>query len=106
MDVESDRRGVEQQSYRLRLTRLAQRPGAGKAVWDSGDVRSPESANVEYTGPALEPATAYTWEVDVGTDAGSARASSTFRTGLYDESDWAGSAMDRQRANRSRRTTR
>ena len=85
-------RAVEQQSYRLRLTSVTPRPGDGKVVWDSGDVRSRESANVEYAGPALEPATAYAWRVHVKTSAGSAQASSTFRTGLHDEADWAGSA--------------
>ena len=89
--IRSHARGVEQRSYRLRLTKVAQRPGAGNVVWDSGVVRSRESANVEYAGPALEPATAYAWRVDVKSNAGSAHESSTFRTGLYDEADWAGS---------------
>src|SRR5687768_15610254 len=67
--IRSHSRGVEQRSYRLRLTQGA---GAGAPVWDSGVVRSPESANVEYTGPALEPASAYAWRVDVKTSAGAA----------------------------------
>jgi len=99
--IRSRARGVEHRSYQLRLTTLGGRLtgadlrrhlGAGRVVWDSGVVRSRESANVEYTGPALEPATAYAWRVQVKTNAGSAQASSTFRTGLYAEADWAGSA--------------
>ncbi len=90
--ISSRARGVEQRSYRLRLTKVAPRPSGSEVAWDSGDVLSRESANVEYTGPALEPATAYVWRVDVKTSAGSAHESSTFRTGLYDEQDWAGSA--------------
>ncbi|MEU6642794.1 family 78 glycoside hydrolase catalytic domain [Saccharomonospora sp. NPDC046836] len=83
--IESGGRGVEQVSYRLRVT------DAGRQVWDSGVVRSSESANVDYEGPALEAITDYTWRVDVVTTHGSSAASSTFRTGLYEEQDWAGS---------------
>jgi alpha-L-rhamnosidase len=86
--IRSPARGVEQRSYRLRLTQAG---SAGTVVWDSGDVRSRESANVEYAGPALEPATAYAWRVDVKTSAGAAHERSTFRTGLYGATDWAGS---------------
>ncbi len=86
--VESRARGVEQRSYRLKLTENDRR---GRTVWDSGVVHSPESANVEYGGPPLAAAGAYTWEVRVTTSAGTATARSTFRTGLYDGDDWAGS---------------
>ncbi|GAB3430702.1 family 78 glycoside hydrolase catalytic domain [Actinophytocola sediminis] len=83
--IESAQRGVEQVSYRLRLT------GDGAQVWDSGVVASPESANVEYPGPALRAATDYAWRVDVVTTHGASTAGSRFRTGLYDERDWSGS---------------
>ncbi len=76
--IESAGRGVEQVSYRLRVD----------GVWDSGVVRSGESANVEYGGPALRAATDHTWRVEVVTTHGRASASATFRTGL---SDWGGS---------------
>src|ERR1700754_1382951 len=45
--VSSRERDTEQRSYRLRLT------SRGKAVWDSGTVRSRESSDVAYDGPAL-----------------------------------------------------
>ncbi|PUB24803.1 alpha-L-rhamnosidase [Promicromonospora sp. AC04] len=85
--VESDRRGVEQESYRVRVSTRGPRP---RAVWDSGVVRSRESANVEYDGPPLRAATDYTWRVDVTTTHGSSTTTSGFRTGLYEESDWSG----------------
>lgn len=87
--IESNRRGVEQVSYRVRVSTHGPRP---RAVWDSGVVPSRESANVEYAGPPLRAATDYTWRVDVATTHGSSTTTSDFRTGLYDESDWAGAA--------------
>ncbi|MFD7024783.1 family 78 glycoside hydrolase catalytic domain [Promicromonospora sukumoe] len=87
--VATDRRGVEQESYRLRVSTGGPRP---RTVWDSGVVRSPESANVEYDGPALDAATEHTWRVDVVTTHGAASATSGFRTGLYADDDWAGAA--------------
>ena len=39
-------------------------------VWDSGEVRSPASANVPYGGPALESATQYRWKVRVWDETG------------------------------------
>ncbi|MFJ3405053.1 family 78 glycoside hydrolase catalytic domain [Promicromonospora sp. NPDC090134] len=87
--IETDRRGVEQESYRLRVSTRGPR---SRTVWDSGVVRSRESANVGYAGPPLGAATEHTWRVDVGTTHGSASATAAFRTGLYAESDWAGAA--------------
>ncbi|MFI2486571.1 family 78 glycoside hydrolase catalytic domain [Promicromonospora kroppenstedtii] len=85
--VESGRRGVEQESYRLRVSTRGPRP---RQVWDSGVVPSRESANVEYAGPALAPATEHTWRVDVVTNRGRSTTTSSFRTGLYADADWAG----------------
>lgn len=85
--IEADGRGVEQTSYRLRVTEAG--PG-GRTVWDSGVVRSAESANVAYDGPALRAATEHTWRVDVVTTHGGASTTSTFRTGLHAEEDWGG----------------
>lgn len=85
--IESGRRGVEQESYRLRVSTRGPRP---RQVWDSGVVPSRESANVEYAGPALAPATEHTWRVDVVTNRGRSTTTSSFRTGLYAEADWAG----------------
>lgn len=88
--IESDARGVEQESYRLRVV---ESPGgdAGQTVWDSGVVSSDESANVPYAGPDLSSGTRYAWRVDVVTNVGSATASSHLRTGFYSEADWGAS---------------
>ncbi len=101
--IESGARGTEQRAYRVRVTTEGHERGRDQGdddradghdrlVWDSGLVRSRESVDAEYDGPALEAATRYEWQVDVQTNRGAARAESSFRTGLYDEADWAGSA--------------
>ncbi|QMW64879.1 family 78 glycoside hydrolase catalytic domain [Mumia sp. ZJ1417] len=90
--ISTKQRDVRQTSYRLRLATTEKRLTGNRTSWDSGTVRSQESANVAYDGPALDPATRYHWRVDVVTSAGKAGATSTFRTGLLGETDWAGSA--------------
>ncbi len=85
--ISSSERGVMQESYRLRITSTTGEDWS----YDSGVVESPESANVEYIGAELPAATQFEWTVDIVSTAGSARAGSTFSTGLYGPSDWAGS---------------
>lgn len=82
----SAKRDVRQTSYRIRVR------DAEDVVWDSQVVASDKSFDVEYDGPALKPATRYDWTVDVETSAGNATASSSFKTGLMAEADWADSA--------------
>ena len=96
--ISTGQRDVTQTSYRLRLATTEKGLSTHKTTWDSGVVRSEESANVAYDGPALDPATRYHWRVDVVTSAGKAHSTSTFRTGLLEEADWAGQRVDRQRA--------
>ncbi|MEV6636622.1 family 78 glycoside hydrolase catalytic domain [Actinoplanes sp. NPDC051470] len=90
--VKSDRRGVEQVSWRVRVATSRSRLDAGRLVWDSGRTVSARSFDVAYAGPALAAATDYVWRVDVTTTKGAASAVSRFRTGLYDLGDWAGSS--------------
>ncbi|KAA1420726.1 Bacterial alpha-L-rhamnosidase [Mumia zhuanghuii] len=90
--IRTDRRDVTQTSYRIRVATNERDLTGNKATWDSGVVKSAESANVAYDGPRLAAATHYVWRVDVVTTAGKASASSELRTGLLDEDDWAGSA--------------
>ncbi|MGO2519744.1 MAG: family 78 glycoside hydrolase catalytic domain [Microbacterium sp.] len=85
--ISSTERDVMQESYRLRINSTT----GDDWSYDSGVVDSIESANVEYVGEALPPATQFEWTVDVTTNAGSATAHSTFSTGLYAAADWAGS---------------
>lgn len=89
--IDSTKRAVVQQSYRLQVAPTAAALSAGEG-WDSGVVASIESSNVEYDGPELASAHRYFWKVDVVTNVGAASATSEFRTGLYNpETDWADS---------------
>lgn len=89
--IGSDARDVRQESYRLRVATEAEGLD-GDLVWDSEKVDSATSEGAAYDGPPLQAATGYVWDVEVVTTAGTARASSTFRTGLLDDADWGDSA--------------
>ena len=89
--IESGARGVEQESYRVRVATEAEGLD-GDLVWDSGTVQDDRSFDVEYDGPALASTTGYVWDVAIETTAGTAVASSAFRTGFVDEADWDGAA--------------
>ena len=89
--IESQARGVEQESYRVRVATEAEGLD-GELVWDSGTVQDERSFDVDYDGPALDSTTGYVWDVAIQTSAGTATASSSFRTGFVDEADWDGAA--------------
>ena len=59
--------------------------------WDSGRVRSADSTDVRYAGPALAGNTTYTWSVRTWNARGDASpwsAPATFDTGLLAPADW------------------
>lgn len=86
----SESRDVIQESYRLRVA--TSEAGLDDAdVWDSGIVSSQESSGVEYGGGPLQPTTTYYWRVDITTNAGASTSGSSFATGMFEETDWAGS---------------
>lgn len=72
------RRGQCQKAYRIVV-----KDEYGRMVWDSGKVDSGESLNIEYRGDILEPATCYSWTVEVWDQKGRVHTnSSAFETGL------------------------
>jgi alpha-L-rhamnosidase len=84
-------RGEAQTAYEIRLAaspdRLASGTGDG---WVSGKVDSDRSASVEYTGPALPPATRFWWQVRIWDQAGKPSpysAPAFFDTGL-NQGEW------------------
>lgn len=81
--VRSDRNGTVQTGYRIVVTQ------AGRTVWDSGDVRSTRSFDIDYAGPALAPGERYDWRAQVRTSDGQGVVSSHFDTSL-DDSGWQG----------------
>ncbi|MDL4774423.1 family 78 glycoside hydrolase catalytic domain [Actinomadura xylanilytica] len=87
--LRSDRRGERQTAYRISVAAEA----GGGQVWDSGTVKSARAYDVRYGGPALRPATRYTWRVRVADARGhwtgwSAKAA--FETALAGDG-WRGS---------------
>ena len=97
--IDSERRGVTQQAYQVRVATDAARLGAPD-VWDSGKVVSDHSVDVRYAGPALKPDSDYVWSVRVWDDQGVASAWSDpagFGTGLGDggwSAQWIGAPAD------------
>ncbi|MBO0330309.1 family 78 glycoside hydrolase catalytic domain [[Muricauda] lutisoli] len=76
--MKSDVVGQEQQAYQIKVMK-----SDGSPVWDSGRVESGISNNVAYEGDALEPETAYTWNLTVWDVEGKTYTqTSGFETGL------------------------
>jgi alpha-L-rhamnosidase len=75
--------GTRQAGYRIVVTQ------AGKTVWDSGEVASPRSFDIEYGGPALKPGGRYDWRATVHTTDGDSTVASHFDTAL-DADGWHG----------------
>jgi alpha-L-rhamnosidase len=84
--LESQRRGVMQTAYRVRVTQ-------GRAeVWDSGRVTS-QDPWVVYAGPRLRSRTRYEWRVRVWASGGMgehASPSAWFETAFLEASEWRG----------------
>ncbi|TDD87821.1 hydrolase [Actinomadura darangshiensis] len=59
--LNSRERGQRQTAYRISVATA----DGGNAVWDSGAVSGARAYDVRYGGPALKPATRYTWRVRV-----------------------------------------
>lgn len=82
-------RGAVQASYQIAVT-----GEDGKAVWDSGLVKSPKTTNIVYAGATnLVADTVYSWQVKWGDDHGVVSeysAPASFQTGLFASSDWKG----------------
>lgn len=93
--LDTDRRGVRQKAYQIRVASTEERL-ASPDVWESPKVKSSQSVDVTYAGPALKPRTDYVWAVRVWDDKGAPSAWSepaTFATGLGDQAwtaDWIG----------------
>jgi alpha-L-rhamnosidase len=84
-------RGETQMAYQIRVAASPDRLGAGTSdYWDSGKMDSDRSASVEYTGPALPPATRFWWQVRIWDQTGKPSPYSTparFDTGL-NQGEW------------------
>jgi alpha-L-rhamnosidase len=96
--ITSAARGVSQSDYQIRVAENESDLASGQhLVWDSGVVKSGQSYNVAYSGPALTSRTRYYWQVRVWDNYGSASAWSApawFETAFLNPSqfqgDWIG----------------
>ncbi|WP_186382492.1 alpha-L-rhamnosidase [Amycolatopsis rhizosphaerae] len=94
--ITSNGRGVSQSGYEIRVAKDENGLRSGRdPVWDSGMVRSGQSFDVPYRGPALAPQTRYYWQVRVWDDHGRASQWSGpdawFETAFLDPSQFQGS---------------
>ena len=82
-------RDVAQVAYRVRVATSAAML-AEPDVWDSGEVPSPQSVNVQYAGRPLEPSREYFWTVETLDNHGRRAVSepARWRTGLLRPENW------------------
>jgi len=92
--LESDKRSQSQSGYRVLVsTSLEQLQANVGNKWDSGEVPSNRSVNVEYRGKPLSSGERCFWRVRVWDKQGQPSAWSspaTFEMGFMDQSDWKG----------------
>lgn len=89
--VEAERRGVRQTAYQLDVATSEADLQAGKLLWSSGKVETPQSAGIRYEGPALQSRQRYFWRVKLWDDGGKETPWSdpaSFEMGLLSEDDW------------------
>lgn len=86
--LSSDKRNMLQTAYEIKVDVA---PGAKGLFWSSGKVASAQSLQVEYAGPALQPAQKYYWHVRVWGNDGKASAwseTAAWQMGLLNATDW------------------
>lgn len=90
--LESDRRGVMQKAYRVRVASSPDRLAAGQAdLWDSGRVESDRCVHVEYDGAPLASGQRCWWTVTAWAENDeAASAASWFEMALLEPGDWKG----------------
>ncbi len=87
-------RGAKQTAYEVQVASSAELLQTSKTdVWDSGRMDGPQSLNVKYGGPGLNPSTRYFWRVKVWDAAGHPYPESEiawWETGLMSQGVWRG----------------
>lgn len=86
--LESDGKNVVQETYHLQVDT---NQDFANPIWDTGFVRSSESAHVEYAGPNLKSSTRYFYRVRITDNHGNESPWSEtafFETGMLDSSEW------------------
>ncbi len=90
-NIESDRRGVRQTAWRVRVATSAEYLARGEAdLWDSGRVEDDRTVHIEYDGVPLVSRTACHWQVQIWDEQGGTAVSERafWTIGLLEPSDW------------------
>jgi alpha-L-rhamnosidase len=91
--VSSGTRGAAQTAYQIILDSDEKNlKSESRCLWNSGKISSPQSAWIDYSGPALEPAKRYIWKVrlwDNNDNPSEWSTSASFITGLFARADWS-----------------
>ncbi len=92
--LRSSRNGLAQTAYQVQVGSSSRKLRAGGPdIWDSGKVRSSESVNTVYDGPALRSASRYHWRVRVwgtGRQPSAWSEPAWWEMGLLGAGDWVG----------------
>lgn len=84
--MNSAEKGQKQTAYQIIVTRESD----NRVVWNSGKTESGASNNIKYLGVALQPETAYSWEVTVWDSKGTPITErSRFETGIMNPAQYA-----------------
>ncbi|MFI5195233.1 MAG: alpha-L-rhamnosidase N-terminal domain-containing protein, partial [Chitinophagales bacterium] len=90
--LQSDRRGVTQSAYEIRVAPSATDLNKERnLVWNSGKINTAASVHVRYAGAALAPGKSYYWQVRIWDELGKASSWSKpafWQTGLLDNANW------------------
>jgi alpha-L-rhamnosidase len=88
--IESDRRGVRQAAYRVRVAGTPEKLAAGEGdFWDSGRIEGNQTTHIVYVGRLLRSRDACHWCVEVWDDTGNTMRSepSLWTMGLLEKTD-------------------
>ncbi len=89
--LKSPERATLQKSYEVRVSTSPSINGGKGRVWDSGVIKTDQSVQVVYSGPALHAQTRYYWQVRVADNHGHTSPWSEaafWQTGLLSPADW------------------